>query len=259
LDEKERQIRKRQSEERGVLLKYLLSDDFEDLARGASKLHDPTFDDLKWPFFLGPNAIGRDKLCPRDNHQGCALVDTLPCHMRSKSTHFLSWTWASKLSVVRGSLLRWARRTGVDPSDVYFFMCFFVNNQFRILAPGAGQRGSDNLEHTFEANLLRTSRMVAILDTFDKPRYLIRIWTIFEQFTAMRLGIKVTMPLPCDSGAALIEEFERGKCGIMKVRESMATVDSSNACASDPTDEAKVKKMIVQSVGFKEVDSASEV
>jgi len=70
------------------------------------------------------------------------------------------------------------------------------------------------------------------------------------------LGIKVTMTLPSESAHALIEEFERGKCGIMRVRESMATVDSSNARASDPTDEAKVKQMIVQSVGFREVDNS---
>jgi hypothetical protein len=256
LDAKELEIRKQQSEERGVTLSYLLSAEFGELARSASGLEDPSFHDLVKPFFLGPSAIGCDKICPRDGRRGCALVDSLPRHYRGKCTHFLSWTWSSKLSTVREALGRWADRSGSDPAEVVFFMCFFVNNQYRILAPGADSRGSDTLGETFERNLLRTGRMVALLDTFDRPTYLTRIWTIFEQFTAMRLGIEVEVALPSEPRAALIAEFERGKDGITRVRDAMSTVDSSSARASDQADELKVKSKIVESVGFKEVDAA---
>jgi len=256
LDEKEREIRKRQSEERGVSLAYLVSSDFEDLARHASGLDDPTFNDLKWPFFLGPNALGRDKICPRDGMKGCALVDVLPCHMRGKATHFLSWTWASKVSTVGGALVRWTHTTRLEATDVVFYMCFFVNNQYRILIPGSNCTGSDNLEIAFESSLRRIGKVVTVLDTFDRPIYLTRIWTIFEQFTAMRLGINVEMTLPPDASSCLIREFEKGKDGIMRVRSSMTTVDSSSARASDSADESKVKNMIEDSVGFEEVDNA---
>jgi len=256
LDSKEMDIRKQQSEERGVTLSYLLSDEFEELARTSSGLEDPSFHDLVRPFFLGPDAIGRDKICPRDGRRGCALVDSLPFKYRKGCTHFLSWTWSSKVRTVREALRRWAGRSGRDLAEVSFYMCFFVNNQYRILAPGAGSRGSDTLGETFERNLLRTKRMVAVLDTFDKPAYLTRIWTIFEQFTAMRLGVEVEVTLPSESRDALIAEFERGREGIMRVRDAMSTVDSSSARASDPADELKVKSKILESVGFKEVDAA---
>jgi len=256
LQVKESEIRKRQSEERGVTLSYLLSDDFEQLAREASKLEDPTFHDLVQPFFLGPGAIGHDKICPRDGRRGCALVDSLPRQYRRSCTHFLSWTWSSRLSTVREALQRWADRNGSDPAEVAFYMCFFVNNQYRILAPGADARGSDSLGETFERNLLRTRRMVALLDTFDRPKYLTRIWTIFEQFTAMRLGVEVEIALPSESRDALIKEFERGKEGIMRVRDAVSTVDSSSARASDPADELQVKREVSESVGFEEVDKA---
>lgn len=256
LDAKVTSIRKEQSEARGVTLSYLLSDEFEELARSASGLRDPTFHDLEQPFFFGPNAIGRDKICPRDGQKGCALVDSLPCLHRKRCTHFLSWTWSSKLSVVREALRRWAHKSSSNPAEISFFMCFFVNNQYRILAPGASAAGSHSLGETFERNLLRTKRMVALLETFDRPTYLTRIWTIFEQFTAMRLGVEVEVTLPSLPSDALIAEFERGRDGIMRVRDAVSTVDSSAARASDPTDELNVKNAIRHSVGFKEVDEA---
>lgn len=184
------------------------------------------------------------------------MVDSLPHQYRRRCTHFLSWTWSSRLSTVREALKRWADRNGGDPAKVAFYMCFFVNNQYRILAPEADARGSDSLGETFERSLLRTKRMVALLDTFDKPTYLTRIWTIFEQFTAMRLGVEVEITLPSESRDALIKEFERGKEGIMRVRDAVSTVDSSSARASDPADELQVKRKVSESVGFEEVDKA---
>ena len=52
---------------------------------------------------------------------------------------------------------------------------FFVNNQFRLIVDGT-PAGSDNLEEVFEANLRRTGRVVAILDTWHQPMYLRRVW-----------------------------------------------------------------------------------
>ena len=71
----------------------------------------------------------------------------------------------------------------------YFYVCFFVNNQFRILLEQTAA-GSDNLEAVFEDNLKRIGKMVAILDTWDRPVYLSRIWTVFEQFVASTIQIE---------------------------------------------------------------------
>ena len=54
------------------------------------------------------------------------------------------------------------------PESVFFFMCFFVNNQHRIIVEES-VAGSDNLEEVFESNLRRIGRMVAILDTWEEP------------------------------------------------------------------------------------------
>ena len=98
--------------------------------------------------------------------------------MRGQCTHFLSWTWSYSLSSVKSGIENWLESVGLETNDVMFFMCFFVNNQYRILVAG-GQAGSDNLETIFEMRLTRIGRMVALLDAWDEPAYLTRVWTIF--------------------------------------------------------------------------------
>ena len=73
--------------------------------------------------------------------------------------HFDHVTWQMD---EKSSLLNpFAKQT----SQVVFFMCFFVNNQFRILLEQT-QTGSADLETVFERNLKRIGRMVAILDAW---------------------------------------------------------------------------------------------
>ena len=50
--------------------------------------------------------------------------------------------------------------------------------------------GSDNLEEVFEGNLKRIGRMVAILDNWDRPVYLSRVWTVYEQFVASTIDVQ---------------------------------------------------------------------
>ena len=51
------------------------------------------------------------------------------------------------------------------------------------------QSGADNLEEVFEAKLTRIGKVVALLDRWEEPKYLTRIWTIYEQFTAAKLNV----------------------------------------------------------------------
>lgn len=106
----------------------------------------------------------------------------------------------------------------------------------------------------FESNLLRIGRMVALLDDWDAPQYLTRIWTIFEQFTAIKLNIPVQMIMPADSNASLNVQINRGEAGIIAIKKSLSSIDSAKAEASRPSDREKVLKNIRESVGFEKVD-----
>ena len=110
------------------------------------------------------------------------------------------------------------------------------------------------MERVFEENLTRIGNVVAIFDKWDGPRYLTRIWTIFEQFIAIKLNVPVTIVLPRTACESLIKEFNRGEYGIKKVTTALLKIESQNAEASVPTDEQKVKKMITDTVGFEDLD-----
>ena len=164
---------KRQSEEAGISAAYLLSDEFMTIARERAGKENPKFYDLEKGFFFSGSPIGQDVCCPRDGRPGCALVDALPARHRGAATHFLSWSWAYSVGQVRSALTSWLAQKGLEGSEVFLYMCFFVNNQFRILIEQSST-GSDNLEVLFESNLRRIGRVVALLDTWNKPIYLTR-------------------------------------------------------------------------------------
>jgi len=248
-------LRRKISEESGVSLAYLLSSDFLELAQSRSGMEDPTFYDLKDVFFFGANAIGAEQVCPRDGGRGCALVDALPRRHRGSCTHFLSWTWGYRVSTVRAALQHWLDMSleGTRAEEVFLYMCFFVNNQYRILVNNE-KTGAEDLEGVFQQNLIRIGHVVAVLDTWDNPRYLTRIWTIFEQVISIKLNIPVTMVLPYQASLELLQEFDRGKEGILRVKNSLTQVNSEEARAYAAEDECLVKELISRDLGFKQVD-----
>lgn len=126
------------SHEAGVGLRYLLSEEFASLARRRTGSEDPTFNDMK-QFWLGESPIGQGVLCPRDLRAGCAMVDWIPHVHCRKQTHFMSWTWKYSLSQLQSALRTYE---GVHAAT-FFFMCFFCNNQFRILIEGSIGATSD--------------------------------------------------------------------------------------------------------------------
>ena len=182
-------LRAQQSRVAGVSMRYLLSDDFAALAKQQTGIVDPTFNDMKDAFWLCVNPLGREIQCPRDGRPGCALVDWIPRDDAKEQTHFMSWTWRYSLSQVQSALEMYqANAPMVVARHVSFFMCFFVNNQFRIVVEGSGT-GSQDLECVFRQNLVRTGQMIAILDTWVQPVYLSRVGASVAEFVTKPLAI----------------------------------------------------------------------
>lgn len=233
-----------------VSIQYLLSADFAQLATQRTGKNDPTFIDMKTAFWLSEDPIGRDMICPSDGRAGCALVDWIPRCERREQTHFMSWTWKYSLHEVQSALEMFQQSL---VGSCYFFMCFFTNNQYRILVEESST-GSDNLEEVFESNLKRIGKMVAILDTWNQPAYLTRIWTVYEQFVASTIEIEVQFVMPSAAADHLQRQIAQGSEGIDEVIESLSQVDSEEAKAWKMEDETKVKSLIEDTVGFDHVD-----
>ena len=219
-------------------------------------MSDPTFNDMKSAFWLAPDPIGEHIQCPRDGKMGCALVDWIRKDERRAQTHFLSWVWGYRISQVQSALrmYRLSAHSALAAQDMFFFMCFFVNNQFRIIVEETAA-GSENLETIFEENLKRSGQMVAILDTWHQPVYLSRIWTVYEQFMASTLAIPVTIVMPESAMTSVQQQISCGQQGIQDITQSLSRVDSEHAGAWKKEDETKVKGIIECTVGFKHVNA----
>jgi len=248
-------MRKEQSEKAGVSMRYLLSDEFLQLAAQRTCKSDPTFMEMKTAFWESPDLdpLGADILCPRDGKPGCALVDWIHRDERREQSHFMSWTWQYRLMQVRSALEMYQANSLALPADVFFFMCFFVNNQHRILLEKC-TTGSADLENIFECNLKRIGRVVAVLDTWNQPLYLGRVWTMYEQLVASTLQIPVCFVMPEDATELLNQEISRGDVGINHVTWAVSRIDSERAVAWKKEDEDYVKDLIRKSVGFRHVD-----
>jgi len=249
-------LRKEQSEIAGVSMRYLLSDGFLQLATQRTGKGDPTFMEMKTVFWESADPLGADILCPRDGKPGCALVDWIDRDERREQTHFMSWTWQYRLMQVRSALEMYQASSSpaVVPADVFFFMCFFVNNQHRILLEKS-ITGSADLENVFERNLKRLGRMVAVLDTWNQPVYLGRVWTVYEQYVASTLHIPVCFVMPEDATELLnLEMVSHPDTGINHVAWAVSRIDSERARAWTKEDEDYVKDLIRKTVGFQHVD-----
>ncbi|CAK9027479.1 unnamed protein product [Durusdinium trenchii] len=150
---------------------------------------------------------------------------------------------ARGLLQVRSALEMFQDSPGCSSQNVFFYMCFFANNQYRMIVENSSN-GSDNLEDVFESNLKRIGRMVAILDTWDQPVYLSRVWTVYEQFVASTLQIEVQFVLPKDATDHLQRQIACGSKGIDEVIKSLSQVNSEKAEAWMKADENKVKSLI---------------
>ena len=103
VESKVHEFRIHQSKVGGVSLRYVLSDEFAELARRRPGKTNPTFIDMKSEFWLGEDPIGKDIICPRDRKPGCAMVDWIPRADRREQTHFLSCTWKYTLGQLRSA------------------------------------------------------------------------------------------------------------------------------------------------------------
>merc|ERR1719387_1359953 len=125
----------------------------------------------------------------------------------------------------------WLEKNNEDPEEVFIWVCFFCNNQWRIMIDQENS-GSENLETIFESRLSSIGRMVVVMDSWEDPIYVKRIWTIYEQFVAAKLGIKIAFTLPEEPSTTLIDELNKGKDGITNVIAAIANVDAENAEAT---------------------------
>jgi len=238
------------SESLGMSLDYLIDPkQFTLVAQEATGEENPNFHQLAPKIAFGDAALGAQSVCPRDGRRGCALVDVLPS---GPATHFLSWAWGYSLQTVVLALRNWSEESKIDAQQTFIWICFFCNNQERILKEKT-KEGSDDLESTFQSRLQSIGRVLVLFDEWSKPAYLTRVWCIFETFVAAKASISYTLIFPPESSKSLHETLQRGMH--LEVTKEWSSIDVAQARASRPVDEEKVKGLITRTSSFEEVNT----
>ena len=224
---------------------------------------DPHFYQLCPLLAIGPHALGKGQICPRDGLPDCSCVDALRKQkMGGKANWYLSWAWAYNLSTIQSALAEWWTRmcgkTGlrdVDRHEVYLWWCFFCNNQFRILYRGElcpnQWQGDDSPLKTFQAHLQGIGKLIICMDKLYDSIYTRRIWTMFEVFKAVQGNMTITLAIPRSELDGINVVGVRSLQGIF----DFCRVDSAEAQASVAEDTHQIKNHILQEVGtFRHVD-----
>ncbi|CAK0893728.1 unnamed protein product [Prorocentrum cordatum] len=249
--------RRAASENLGVSLRFLL-EEFGPAASSATGLADPTFREVMDAFWTGPRAkccwdCDRQE-CPRDGKPGCSIADALvQTGAAGKATHFLSWTWSYRVSTMTTALRRWASKTCADPDQTFIWICFFVNNQYRILLEKSVV-GSDDLGNVFSARLLRCGRALVLLDSFREPLYVRRVWCVYEIFQATCQRIPVEVILPDRAFDDLKDHLRHGR--LDEITRSLTDISVEDASAWSQEDETNIKRQIRETTGYGRVNDA---
>ena len=72
--------------------------------------------------------------------------------------------------------------------------------------------------------------------------YCQRMWTVFEQYTATRLDVPVTIILPPEQNQSFHAQLKTAK--LENVIESLSTINVEEARAGIPEDEEKLRALI---------------
>ena len=122
----------------------------------------------------------------------------------------------------------------------------YAGQQFRLIS------NADGLEAVFEKQLKSVKYMIGMLDTWERSQYCTRLWTVFEQYTAAKLGVKVQMILPPAQMNSFKAAMQRGNANA--VTQNLTQIDVEHARASVREDEVKLRALIQHHSSFDEVN-----
>ncbi|CAE7193987.1 unnamed protein product [Symbiodinium natans] len=254
-----REVLKQESEKAGISAAYLLEPFLPYVAETAPRglgfgdaAPSTSFVDISVVMFDRETGLGAKITCPRDHGQGCAGVDAVDQTYRRRATHFVSWCWRYTPQHVIGALRNWCRQSDAKAANVFLWMCFFCNNQYRI----AAATSTAQLKTVFESNLSSIGKMIILLDDYLSPVYISRLWCIFETYVSVEQSIEPDVVLPDCAASKLTDELRQEDNVLVMLKNNFQSINVANARATVPSDEEVIKTLINESLGgFEKVNT----
>ena len=145
--------------------------------------------------------VTRDLHCPRDGWEGCAYVDAIgndgydddDDEYAGRATFLISYTYNCVVENLISSLVEYTHHQGLDPKRTYVWIDSLCINQHRVQeAKDKGQKEILQVEEfvgIFQDRMERIGHVLAIMDPWDDPLYIKRVWCLYELYTAIALGV----------------------------------------------------------------------
>eukprot|EP00931_Biecheleriopsis_adriatica_P040519 TRINITY_DN23220_c0_g1_i1.p1 TRINITY_DN23220_c0_g1~~TRINITY_DN23220_c0_g1_i1.p1 ORF type:complete len:736 (+),score=166.09 TRINITY_DN23220_c0_g1_i1:49-2256(+) len=225
-----------ESEMLGVSVEFLATEFLSEVEQHFGADADPDYNEINRILLHGEKARGANFICPRDGLPGSSYVDTLEEFHVGKASVLLSWCWLYTPRQVVDALLGWCESTGRDPSKTFVWQCALCLNQFRVEEKKARgeSESSEVLREKFESRVRSTLHVVCLLDPWDDPVYIRRVWCIFELHRALCIeGCQLDVILPkseevrfgkglrSDGLVAMWRVFEK-----LRIQDAEATVEA---------------------------------
>eukprot|EP00933_Yihiella_yeosuensis_P020370 TRINITY_DN16341_c0_g2_i1.p1 TRINITY_DN16341_c0_g2~~TRINITY_DN16341_c0_g2_i1.p1 ORF type:complete len:596 (-),score=106.02 TRINITY_DN16341_c0_g2_i1:443-2155(-) len=229
---------------------------------------DATVKDIAEPII---KQAGADLLCPRDLRRGAAYVEALKLQpdsfqslsdhqlplkysLAERSTHMLSYSWRYRVMDIIDALCKFCNRYKIRDAELFVWMCCFCVNQHRV--EEAKQVSFADFKQTFETRVMRIPHMIALMDPWESPQYLTRVWCVFEFYTVIsrKSSSDVTILVPPAHMDSFQNSLQQGH--IDSLWQVLTDFDVGKAVASVPEDQDKILKMVKEGHGIDALNKA---
>ncbi len=196
---------------------------------------------------------GMDVKCPRDGKLGAAYVDCLKGEDHvGQANVMLSYSWGNTFTEILDVVSFYCEKTQSDPKRTYVWICCLCNNQHRVVDNLQNGTTVDftEFESTFRNKVLGIGNVLALLGPWDAPKYLTRVWCIFELFTANKVSddlctLHIDMP---QSARTKLQDFlfcaDDSDFVRTKFHQVLGNTAIQNAQASVPSDKDNIMRLV---------------
>ena len=181
---------------------------------------------------------GEQLLCPRDERLGAAYVDALRDGDAGKSEFMLSYTWAYSVGDIADALCSFLRN--LDLRSQFIWMCCLCVNQHRVWeAQALGCHVPfREFKDTFARRVAGVSHILAMMSPWKNPKYVRRVWCVFEFSVAMQEQKKLSVIMPPAEEESFRSNFFQN--GLQEVYALLASLRIEDASATVEDDKINI-------------------
>lgn len=214
---------------RGISCKYLAGDLLQEMENVGLARSSPVY-------AIEESVIrkkGEKLICPKDNRLGTSYVDALADGDAGLCNYMLSYSWGYPVGDIADTLSDFF---GEESLHEFIWICCLCINQHRVKeAQAAGQTVSfAEFEEAFGRRVEGVGHILAMMSPWQEPRYIRRVWCVFEFSIAIKERKELTVLMPqAEKDSFRLALFETGLQGIYDVLASLRIQDASASVEED--------------------------